>query len=50
MTTLLAYIDPGSGSFLFQATIGVALAAGMSVKVFWRRLKSRFSSERHERS
>lgn len=33
-----AYIDPGSGSFVFQALIGGLLAAGVAVKVFWKRL------------
>ncbi len=46
---VLAYIDPGSGSFLFQAAIGAALAAGMSVKLFWRRIRSFFkSSDTHD--
>ena len=26
-----AYIDPGTGSFIFQAAIGVLLAAGVAV-------------------
>lgn len=34
----LAYVDPGSGSFFFQLAIGAALAAGLAVKGFWRRL------------
>ena len=33
-----AYIDPGSGSFVFQVLIGGLLAAGVAVKVFWKRL------------
>ncbi|HEY7477817.1 MAG TPA: hypothetical protein VIB62_06225 [Actinomycetota bacterium] len=33
-----AYVDPGSGSFLFQALIGGLLAAGVAIKVFWKRL------------
>ncbi len=46
---MFAYIDPGTGSFLFQAAIGALLAAGMSVKVFWRRIKARFgASDPHE--
>lgn len=38
-----AYIDPGSGSLIFQAIIGGAMAVGLAVKVFWRRLSSLFS-------
>jgi len=33
-----AYIDPGSGSFVFQALIGGLLAAGVAIKVYWKRL------------
>jgi hypothetical protein len=33
-----AYIDPGTGSFVFQTAIGVLLAAGIAIKVFWKRI------------
>jgi hypothetical protein len=33
-----AYVDPGSGSFVFQALIGGILAASVTLKVFWKRL------------
>lgn len=36
----LAYIDPGSGSYLFQILIASLLAVGVSVKVFWKRIRS----------
>jgi hypothetical protein len=35
-----AYVDPGAGSFIFQAVIGGVLAAGVAVKVFWKRLST----------
>jgi len=35
-----AYIDPGAGSFIFQALVGAFLAAALTVKVFWRRIVS----------
>ncbi len=38
-----AYVDPGSGSFVFQALIAGLLAAGMALKVFWRRIAGFFS-------
>lgn len=38
-----AYVDPGSTSFVFQALIAFAMAAGLTVKTFWRRLKGMFS-------
>jgi hypothetical protein len=33
-----AYIDPGAGSFIFQAIVGGLLAIAVGVKVFWRRI------------
>jgi hypothetical protein len=33
-----AYVDPGTGSFVFQAVIGGILAVGLAIKVFWRRI------------
>jgi len=34
----LAYIDPGTGSYIFQAIVGGLLAAALAIKVFWRRI------------
>lgn len=42
MRTVIAYIDPGSGSFIFQVLVGSAMAAGLGVKVFWRRFTGLF--------
>ena len=41
-----AYIDPGSGSFIFQVLIGGLLAGAVAVKHFWRRIAS-FFTRRH---
>lgn len=38
-----AYIDPGSGSFIFQVLIGGLLAGAVAVKHFWRRIVSFFT-------
>jgi hypothetical protein len=38
-----AYIDPGSGSFIFQIVVGGLLGAAFAVKTFWRRIVGRFS-------
>lgn len=38
MPTANAYVDPGTGSFIFQVLIGAALGAAVAVKVFWRRI------------
>ena len=33
-----AYLDPGTGSMLVSAIIGVAAAVGLALKLFWYRL------------
>lgn len=33
-----AYLDPGSGSIIFQAVIAGAMASSLAIKIFWRRL------------
>lgn len=38
-----AYIDPGSGSLIFQVVVGAAMAMSLGVKVFWRRITGFFS-------
>lgn len=43
MPTANAYIDPGSGSIIFQAIVGGALAIGVAIKLFWRRIIGLFS-------
>jgi hypothetical protein len=42
-----AYIDPGTGSFVFQAAIGMLLAAGVAMKLFWKKL-TRFVTRKHQ--
>lgn len=36
-----AYIDPSVSSYLIQAIIGVAVAVGAFVAVYWRRAKKK---------
>lgn len=43
-----AYVDPGAGSFVFQAMIGGLLAAGVVVKVFWKRFTTLMPWRRHD--
>jgi cytochrome b561 len=33
-----AYIDPGTGSYVFQVLVGALLGAAVAVKLFWRRI------------
>ncbi len=41
-----AYLDPGSGSLVFQVVAGAAMAVSLGVKVFWRRIQAFFSRRR----
>jgi hypothetical protein len=41
-----AYLDPGTGSMLVSAVIGVAAAVGLGVKMFWYRLVVFFRGKR----
>ena len=38
MRTVLAYLDPGSGSMMLQVIAGGLAAAAVTMKVYWRRL------------
>ncbi len=37
-----AYLDPGSGSFLFQIIVGAVLSATFAIKLYFRKIKSWF--------
>jgi hypothetical protein len=37
--SILAYIDPGTGSMLLQAIAGGVAATAVVAKVYWRRLR-----------
>jgi hypothetical protein len=45
---LEAYIDPGTGSYLFQLAIGGALAGLYAVKRYWRRILDFLGSLRNK--
>jgi hypothetical protein len=38
-----AYIDPGSGSYIFQLTIAALLGVAMAIKLFWRKVIAYFT-------
>jgi hypothetical protein len=33
-----AYVDPASGSYVFQVLIGVFVGVGFAIKIFWRKI------------
>ncbi len=41
----LAYVDPGTGSFIFQILIAFGLSAAFAVKMYWKKLKSFFTKK-----
>jgi len=41
-----AYLDPASGSMILQGILAAIAAVGVSVGIFWRRLKLIFSGEK----
>jgi hypothetical protein len=41
-----AYLDPGTGSMLISAVLGVAAALALAVKMFWYRLIGFFRGKR----
>lgn len=38
----MAYMDPGSGSAIMSAVIGLFVAAGLAIKTYWYKLKAIF--------
>lgn len=41
-----AYLDPASGSMILQGILAGIAAVGVSIGVFWRRIKSFFSGRK----
>jgi len=42
--TVYAYVDPGTGSYVFQLILAFFLGGFLGVKVFWRKIKSFFTA------
>jgi hypothetical protein len=45
-STAYAYIDPTTGSFVFQAFLGVLASIGVLIKFNWTRLRNLFRQRR----
>ena len=41
----MAYIDPGSGSAIMSAIVGLFVAVGLAIKTYWYKLKSLFAGK-----
>ena len=46
----MAYIDPGSGSYLFQVTIAALLGGLYAIKLYWQSLKAWFNKKFKKKS
>ena len=42
LDSVFLYLDPGSGSVIAQIIIAAIVGAGISLKVFWVRITSKF--------
>lgn len=42
---MFAYIDPGTGSVIVQALIGLAVGVGVLAKTYWAKIRSFFGSK-----
>ena len=40
---VLAYLDPASGSIIFQAAVGAVMGVTLLAKVYWRKFRGFFS-------
>ena len=46
MTTVLAYLDPGSGSMILQIIAGGVAAVAVTAKLYWNRILGSSASAR----
>lgn len=42
---IFGYLDPGTGSVIAQALIGIAVGAGVLVKTYWTKIKNFFGGK-----
>lgn len=35
-----AYLDPGTGSYIFQLAIAVLIGGSFAIKLYWRKIKT----------
>jgi hypothetical protein len=48
MSTILLYLDPGSGSYLVQAIIAAVLGGLFYFRNLWRKIRSFFSGNKKD--
>ncbi len=40
------YLDPGSGSYIFQLLVAALLGGAFAIKIYWKRLRSFFNKSK----
>lgn len=45
---VLHYLDPGSGSLIFQAVVAGFMAATLTLKMYWRKLRGLFHRQEND--
>ncbi|MCX6071284.1 MAG: hypothetical protein NTU91_10570 [Chloroflexi bacterium] len=45
---LLAYLDPGSGSFILQLLVAGILGGLVAIRMYWSKIKARFTRKPQE--
>jgi len=43
-----AYLDPNTGTIVFQALIGVLVGVGITLKIYWTKLKFAIYNKRNK--
>ena len=43
LDSVAMYLDPGSGSIIIQALIGALVGVGITVKIYWWKIKEKLS-------
>jgi hypothetical protein len=39
-----AYLDPGTGSYIFQVLVATAIGGFFAIKMYWQKIKNFFSN------
>ncbi len=47
---LMAYIDPGTGSYILQLVIAAFVGVTFTIKVFWKRIKRLLTGKKSEKA
>ncbi|MBA4391646.1 MAG: hypothetical protein C0399_12030 [Syntrophus sp. (in: bacteria)] len=44
VTDVYAYLDPGTGSYVFQVLVAAVIGGLFAIKMFWQRIKAFFAN------